>query len=297
MTRTVVAGLFTSLLACFVVTSGEAFGATDDPLFHHDVEFKSQGATLSGTVFLPPRPAFAALVWVDGAGQTRRNPGLAQVLARRGIAVMTYDKRGVGKSGGVYAGPEVGTNNVSAENLALLSEDAAAALHALRQEKALRKVPLGFLGGSQAGWIIPVAALKRREARFMLFWSGAVETSHENLLFEQTAAADADFWRHHTPDDARRIMNGVVDDLKWAVFDPSPSLARLEIPGHWIFGGRDRNVDVHLSIARLDALIAKGHSNYSYRIFDQYDHWLGNEGEDVMAPSIEWIQSVTRQAH
>jgi pimeloyl-ACP methyl ester carboxylesterase len=297
MTRTVAAGLLTSLLTCLLVASGEAFGATDDPLLYHDVEFKSQGATLSGTVFLPPGPAVAALVWVDGAGQTRRNPGLAQVLARRGIAVMTYDKRGVGKSGGVYAGPEVGTNNVSAENLALLSEDAAAALHALWQEKALRKVPLGFLGGSQAGWIIPVAALKRREARFMLFWSGAVETTHENLLFEQTAAADADFWRHHTPDEVRRIMTGVVDDLKWTDFDPRPALARLSIPGHWIFGRRDRNVDVHLSISKLDALIAQGHPGYSYGIFDEYDHWLGNEGEDVMAPSIEWIRSVTRQAH
>jgi uncharacterized protein len=237
----------------------------------HDVEFKSEGATLSGTVFLPDRPAFAALVWVDGAGQTKRNAGLGQLLASRGIAVMTYDKRGVGKSGGVYAGPEVRTNNVSAENLALLSEDAAAALHALGQEKALRNVPLGFLGGSQAGWIVPVAALKRREARFMLFWSGAVETTHENVRFER---------------------NGAADDLTWTDFDPRPALGRLKIPGHWMFGGRDRNVDVRLSITKLDALIADGHPDYSYRVFDEYDHWLGGEREDVMAPTIEWIRKV-----
>ena len=39
------------------------------------------------------------------------------ILAETGIVVLTYDKRGVGKSGGVYAGPKVGTNNVDAADL------------------------------------------------------------------------------------------------------------------------------------------------------------------------------------
>ena len=42
-------------------------------------------------------------------------------LAQNDILVLTYDKRGVGESGGVYAGPEVGTNNISIENLNLLA--------------------------------------------------------------------------------------------------------------------------------------------------------------------------------
>ncbi|WP_431243610.1 hypothetical protein ACQ9BO_03250 [Flavobacterium sp. P21] len=50
----------------------------------------------------------------------------ATTLANNGIAVLTYDKRGVGESGGVYAGPEVGTNNVDFVNLTLLSLDASA---------------------------------------------------------------------------------------------------------------------------------------------------------------------------
>jgi dienelactone hydrolase len=286
------------LIALLILATGVTFGAVDDETSHHDVAFVSNGVTLRGTVFLPVRmPAFAALVWIDGAGKTPRNPGLAHALASRGISVLTYDKRGAGRSGGVYAGPEVGTNNVSAENLVLLAHDAAAALHALRQEKKLRDVSVGFLGASQAGWIIPAAALERREARFMVFWSGAVETTHQNLLFERTAGADKDFWDHHTHDDVRKIMNGVADDLDWASLDPRPALASLSIPGHWMFGGRDRNVDVGLSMARLDDLVAAGHSNYSYRVFAGYDHWLGGKREDVFAPTVAWIHEVAQRTH
>jgi alpha-beta hydrolase superfamily lysophospholipase len=71
---------------------------------------------------LPRNQAIAAaVVWVDGAGMTKRDLGFAQGIAQRGIAVLTYDKRGVGDSGGVYAGPESGTNNASRENLDLRS--------------------------------------------------------------------------------------------------------------------------------------------------------------------------------
>lgn len=41
----------------------------------------------------------------------------AKLLAENGISVLTYDKRGIGESGGIYTGLEVGTNNISAENL------------------------------------------------------------------------------------------------------------------------------------------------------------------------------------
>jgi len=98
-----------------------------------DVEFTSQGVTLEGTVFLPASaPILAAAVLVHGAGQESRNPGFALAFAQRGIAALTYDKRGVGKSGGVYAGQEVGANNVSRENLELLALDAATAARASR---------------------------------------------------------------------------------------------------------------------------------------------------------------------
>ena len=269
--------------------------AQDALVTRHDVSFVSQGVTLRGTLYLPNKTPFAAIVWVDGAGETNRNLGLGQFFAHRGLASLTYDKRGVGESGGIYAGPQVGTNNVSLENLRLLASDAAAALQSVRHDKMLRGVPLGFIGGSQAGWIIPLAALKNRSARFMVLWSGAVETTHEDVLFEQLALPDPTFWDHHTHDGVQTILSNTEDHIAWPSFDPRDALSRLNIPGLWIFGGRDRNVDVDRSIARLTELIVAGHANYSYRMFPEYDHGLGGEHEDVIDPSLAWIREVIRR--
>lgn len=260
-------------------------------IVHHDVSFVSQGVTLRGTVYIPSSaPIIAAAVWVDGSGETKRNPGLGEFLAGSRLALLTYDKRGVGKSGGVYAGPEVGTNNVSVENLTLLADDAASALQSLSAERLLHGVPLGFIGASQAGWIVPLAALKSHQTRFMLLWSGPVETTHEEMLFEQAALRDHKFWDHHTNEEVQKMMSGIPDHFAWPDFDPRAALSRLKIPGLWIFGGRDREVYVDLSIKNLNALIASGHINYSYRFLPAYDHNLGGEQTDVIDPSLAWIR-------
>ena len=88
-----------------------------------DVKFESQGITLAGSVLTPKNP-FAAVVIVHGSDPVKREIEFAKRLAKEGIAVLTYDKRGVGASGGVYVGPSVGTNNIDITNLDLLSSDA-----------------------------------------------------------------------------------------------------------------------------------------------------------------------------
>jgi hypothetical protein len=258
----------------------------------HDVQFASHAVTLHGTIFVPQNsPILAAVVWVDGAGAKERNRPLGNYLGKFGLATLTYDKRGVGTSGGVYAGQEVGTNNVTPENLNLLADDAATAMCTLHSEKSLRTVPLGFIGASQAGWIVPLAALKSPGARFMVLWSGAVETTHEDVLFEQLALPDPSFWDHRTHDEVRAIMAATPDGLQWPNFDPRTELSKLKIPGLWVFGGRDRNMYVDLSVDRLNGLIKDGHRNYEYLLFPAYDHQLGNEEPDVMQPTVEWIRN------
>ena len=107
-----------------------------------NVKFVSNGDTLAGTILKPTHP-FAALVIVHGSGQEKRMMEFATLLANNGIAVLTYDKRGVGESGGVYAGPEVGTNNVDSTNLNLLSLDASAAANTLLAHLPNNNILLG----------------------------------------------------------------------------------------------------------------------------------------------------------
>jgi uncharacterized protein len=259
----------------------------------HDVSFLSHGTTLSGTVIVPRSPVIAAAVFVQGAGSDLRPASQAEALARFGVAVLVYDKRGVGRSGGVYVGDKTRGVNVSRENLRLLADDAAAAMGTLRKERTLRLLPKGFIGRSQAGWIIPQAALKARGARFMVLWSGAVETTHEDVLFEHLAWA-SDFWDKHTHAQLRSMMTDPANRIEfaWADYDPRDALEQLKIPGLWLFGGRDRNVDVDLSVERLKGLIEHGHSNYEYHLYPSYDHYLGGPNVDVIAATVDWIRKV-----
>src|SRR5205823_920021 len=72
-----------------------------------DVRFPSGKVTLAGTLTIPPgdRP-HPAVVYVSGSGDTLREEShwLDSLFVSRGIAVLAYDKRGVGQSGGSYPG-------------------------------------------------------------------------------------------------------------------------------------------------------------------------------------------------
>ena len=71
------------------------------------VRFRSGGATLAGTLMMPPgRGPRAAIAYVTGSGPTTREylPELQALLLHDGVAVLAYDKRGVGASGGTYPG-------------------------------------------------------------------------------------------------------------------------------------------------------------------------------------------------
>jgi len=274
-------------------TALSATGQDSASVGTHELSISSHDTRLSGTVVIPGEsPVVAAVVFVQGAGPDLRMRFLADALARFGVAVLVYDKRGVGRSGGVYVGDKPGDVNGSRENLNLLADDATAAFDALRNEQELHDVPKGFIGHSQAGWIVPLAAVKARGTRFIVLWSGAVETTHEDVRFEMLAAAP-DFWDHHTHAEALSLLNDSNSvAFAWADFDPRTALDQLKIPGLWIYGGRDRNVDVDLSIERLKGLITHGHANYGYRLYPSYDHQLGHFSVDMIRSTVEWIRKV-----
>lgn len=147
-----------------------------------DIKFESKGDTLAGSILLPEKQ-LGAVVIVHGSDPVKREIEFAKLLAKEGIAVLTYDKRGVGESGGVYVGPSVGTNNIDFTNLNLLSEDASAAINKFRPYLE-EKISLGLIGFSQAGWIIPMAAEKNKDVDFMVIFSGPVVTTLEQLRFQ-----------------------------------------------------------------------------------------------------------------
>ncbi len=258
-----------------------------------NVRFPSAGVTLAGTLFKPKHP-YAAVVIVYGSGQEKRMTEFAALLASNGLAVLTYDKRGVGESGGVYAGPEVGTNNIDAANLDLLAADASAAADALAAHLPARQGPVGLVGFSQAGWVIPLAATKNQMVRFLVLFSGPVITAREQLRFQFFTEGKANFWEMHTEAEAREHLRNDPDRYQFADTDARDALTTLSIPGLWLFGGQDVQVPVVLSIEHLDALKAQG-KPYQYRLFPTLGHNTAASREPVDA-AIEWIKATGGRA-
>jgi pimeloyl-ACP methyl ester carboxylesterase len=282
------------LLCCF---SSRLLGQTMPDTAHRtdftmeNITFQSVGVTLDGIIF-KPKNAYASVVLVHGSGQEAKMKEMASLLAGNGIAVLTYDKRGVGKSGGVYAGPEVGTNNIDSSNLHLLALDASAASNTLLAHLPANHGPLGLLGCSQAGWIIPMAAMENPKVSFMVVFSGPVVTTLEQLRFQFYTQGNSKFWETHTEAEAREHIHSDPDRYQFAGTDPRDPLSRLSIKGLWLFGGKDIQVPVGLSIECLDVLKAKGKS-YEYQLFTELGHNTAfSKSKEPVNMAIQWIKNI-----
>lgn len=252
-----------------------------------DVTFESQGIRLSGTVYIPKEPV-AAVVLVHGSDRVPRMSAFAELLAKNDILVLTYDKRGVGESGGVYAGPEVGTNNISVENLNLLAQDAVAGVNLIHQEN--KNIAIGLMGFSQAGWIIPKAANTNPRIEFMVLFSCPTITTLEQLRFQFYTDGNLDFWETHTDDDAREHTMNDPDRYQFEATDPKDDLEMLSIPGLWLFGERDIQIPVKMCMEQLNILKAQGKS-FEYILFPSLGHNTGySKSKEPFHIAVEWIK-------
>ena len=275
-----------------LITLSETVFSQSTDFTIQDVKFKSEGVTLAGSI-LTPKKIFSAVVIVHGSDPVKREMAFAKRLAKEGIAVLTYDKRGVGESGGVYVGPSVGTNNIDTTNLNLLSHDASSAVNTFRTYLKDKKIPIGLVGFSQAGWIIPITASKNPQIKFMVLFSCPTITTLEQLRFQFYTNGNNNFWENHTETDALEHIKNDADRYQFIATDPKISLNTLSIPGLWLFGERDIQVPVKLCIEQLNTLKAQG-KPFEYTLFPKLGHNIAHDNNtgpfDI---SIQWIKQKT----
>ena len=254
-------------------------------LQYQELVFENRGVNLSGTLVLPAQqPPQSVVVFVHGSGAQTRNLLIAEKFAGDGIAAFVYDKRGVGKSGGDYESQQ----SVSEKNIRLLANDALAAVHRLKRHPVVDDVPVGLVGISQAGWIVPLAAAKTDLIDYLVIWSGPVcKVSEEDIFSKYTADKDTNTVPSYLEALSARTSPYIWPDFLGEDTDPSVSLAKLRIPGLWLFGAQDGSIPVDLSIARLDRLIEQGHA-YDYVLFSAAGH---NNMGMTFDTALSWIKT------
>lgn len=150
--------------------------------------FDSVGTKMTGVLIEPPGAPDAKRPLVVMVHGSERNSPIGGVygyaMAAQGVSVFVYDKRGTGGSEGEYT-----------QNFELLAEDAAHALDQARNMTAGRHGRAGFFGGSQGGWVAPLAAT-RTKADFVAIGFGLVaspiEEDREQMVSEVRAAGLGD---------------------------------------------------------------------------------------------------------
>lgn len=126
------------------------------------------GIELAGTLTFPSDAGpWPAVVLISGSGPQDRDETvfghkpfavLADHLTRRGVAVLRYDDRGVGESGGSFAG-------ATSQDFA---SDARAAVSYLYGRENISSDAVGLVGHSEGGLVAPIVAAGSNRVDFMV---------------------------------------------------------------------------------------------------------------------------------
>ena len=272
------------------ILTSDNLGSESSSFLQQHVSFPGEGVDLSGTLVMPraggPHPA---VVIVHGSGPESRYEyrAIARDLASRGFAVLIYDKRGVGNSTGVYE--QVTIDNSDAV-LKRLAGDVLAGLEFLKTRPQIRSELIGFLGFSEAGWVIPLAATRSEEVAFTVILSGPAVTVGEEIHYSELSGEDAGTPSTLSSAQLTALSSGYSGEHG---FDPLPFLEKMTAPGLWIFGGRDRTMPVNKSMVLIDQLRQQD-KPFSFEFYDNADHALfdadSGERTNYLIKVAVWVQ-------
>lgn len=276
------------------------------PYEEEDVTFRNGSIELSGSLLIPAKKgSHPSVVLVHGSGPATRDffGPISYIFARHGIAVLSYDKRGIGKSEGHWL----------EQSFEDLTADVLAGLSFLKNRKEIDPKKIGLWGISQGGWIVPLAASQSKDVAFAMILSAAAVTPAEQNLM----ATEAEMRVQKVPEDkikelvanmkeqieslsseeARKEFETQVEKLKAEGnekllassgienprfllffrrimdFQPLPYLEKLNCPVLAIYGEFDRTVPVQGNKDRLEKALRKNHDVTIY-VFPKGDHAL-----------------------
>jgi pimeloyl-ACP methyl ester carboxylesterase len=249
---------------------------------------ESNGIRLVGTIWTPADGAEAGVLMHPGSGPSDRNndvlfPPIREHLVETGVAVCSFDKRGVGDSSGRWQDAGISEQ----------ADDLIVVLDAFRSN--LTGVPIGLFGHSQGGWVVVEAAGRGIPVAFVITNSGpgvspARQERHalasrmrrdrvsgDNLaealaafdavtnLMREGPALDEALARLDAAGIDHRHLEGLEymfeDESMWRFdsaiydYDPSRALSRITVPVLALFGATDEITPIAESLAAFHAAV------------------------------------------
>jgi uncharacterized protein len=150
-----------------------------------DTTFVSGGVKLVGRLIMPRgQGKVPVVVLIHGSehDSARDFYSLQRMFPAQGIGAFVYDKRGTGASGGAYT-----------QDFETLAGDAVLATREARRLGGARVGRIGYQGGSEGGWVAPLAAEKAPVDFTIVSFGLAVTILEED---QQSVALDMYFHNH-----------------------------------------------------------------------------------------------------
>lgn len=194
------------------------------PYSQEEVRYQSvDGITLAGTLTLPNgQQASSAVLLIAGYGRNDRNMSgmghkyflvLADYLTRQGVAVLRFDKRGVGESNGVY-------EHATTKDFA---HDAKAGVQYLKSRKEINPKQIGLVGLSEGGLIASIMGGESSDIAFVLLLAPAILTKIADLVEMAGLQMRADGASDEFIRDDRRLRSAI---LQLARLEPDAKIAK-----------------------------------------------------------------------
>jgi pimeloyl-ACP methyl ester carboxylesterase len=277
--------------------------AEREVLYDNPVAKTKIGGTLTLPVGAGPHPV---VLLITGSGSQDRDETLfghkpflviADHLARKGIAVLRVDDRGVGKSTG---DPMVSTIEDHAT-------DVEAGIAFLKTQKEIDPKRIGLAGHSEGGLIAPIVAARSTDVAFIVSLAGPGVSGAElnpmqvkalleaqkvspaviaeivagqsklmqlivkdapdaelKAALKELAKAGAKVTPGESPEDAEKSVGVELGRLlspwfrSWAKLEPAAHLSKVRVPMLILIGDKDLQVPADANIARAKDALAKG---------------------------------------